>query len=117
MKLKQLVTSIENTQLKTNLPKLQVGDLVKIGLISIESNKQRIQPYVATIIAIRKSGIRTTITVRRIFQNIGVETGFSIHSPLIKYISILRKYKVKKAKLYYLKNNTGKQTKLKERLN
>ena len=117
MKFEKLVKNIENKQFKTQLPAIQIGDTIKISLIIQEGNKQRIQPYEGTIIAQHKSGISTTITVRRIFQSIGVERIFLLHSPLIKDIEIIRRAKIRKAKLYYLRTRIGKKTKLKERFN
>jgi large subunit ribosomal protein L19 len=117
MKLQELVHNIEKEQFKTKLPAICIGDTVKIGLIIQEGNKQRIQPYEGTIIAQHRAGISTTITVRRIFQNVGVERVFAIHSPLIQNIEIVRRAKVRKAKLYYLRSRIGKSTRLKERFN
>ncbi len=115
MKLQQLVQNIENEQFKTQLPLICVGDTVKIGLIIQEGNKQRIQPYEGTIIAQHRAGISTTITVRRMLKNVGVERIFAVHSPLIQNIEIIRRVKVRKAKLYYLRTRIGKSTRLKER--
>src|SRR6476469_1288638 len=117
MKLKELVYNIEKQQFKTELPEICIGDTVKIGLIIQEGNKQRIQPYEGTLIAQHKAGISTTITVRRIFQNIGIERVFAIHSPLIQNIEVVRRAIVKKAKLYYLRSRIGKSIRLKERFN
>nr|YP_009106285.1 ribosomal protein L19 [Interfilum terricola]AIT95117.1 ribosomal protein L19 [Interfilum terricola] len=117
MKLKDLVNSIEKTQLKTNSPKIRVGDTVRIGVLIQEGNKQRIQPYEGTVIAQHNGGSNTTITVRKIFQGIGVERIFPIHSPVIQDIKILRSSKIRRAKLYYLKNKVGKATRLKEKFN
>ncbi len=117
MKLQNLIQNIEKQQFKIELPTLCIGDTVKIGLIIQEGNKQRIQPYEGTIIAQHQAGISTTITVRRIFQNVGIERIFAIHSPLINNIEIIRRAKVKKAKLYYLRSRIGKSTRLKERFN
>lgn len=117
MKLKEFVYNIEKAQFKTELPETYIGDTVKIGLIIQEGNKQRIQPYEGTIIAQHKAGISTTITVRRIFQNVGIERVFAIHSPLIQNIEVVRRAKVKKAKLYYLRSRIGKSIRLKERFN
>ena len=115
MKLQTLVKNIEKEQFQTELTPTQIGDTVKVGLIIQEGNKQRIQPYQGTIIAQHRAGISTTITVRRIFQNIGVERVFTIHSPAIKNIEIIRRAKVRKAKLYYLRTRIGKSARLKER--
>ncbi len=115
MKLQKLIHNIEKEQFKIELPLICIGDTVKIGLIIQEGNKQRIQPYEGTIIAQHQAGISTTITVRRVFQNVGVERVFAIHSPLIENIEIIRRAKVRKAKLYYLRARVGKSTRLKER--
>ncbi len=115
MKLQEVIYNIEKKQIKTQLPIMCIGDTVKIGLIIQEGNKQRIQPYEGIIIAQHRAGMNTNITVRRIFQNIGVERVFAIHSPLISNIEIIRRAKVRKAKLYYLRSRSGKSTRLKER--
>ncbi len=115
MKLQQLIQSIEKEQLKPELSPIKIGDTVRVKLNIKENNKTRIQPCEGIIIAQHRAGISTTITVRRIFQNIGVERVFSIHSPSIESIEIIRRAKVRKAKLYYLRNRIGKSTRLKER--
>lgn len=99
--------------LKPNELKIQIGDTVKIKLV--KDGSDRGQFYEGTIIAQHRAGISTTITVRRIFQNIGVERVIPIHSVLIENIQIIRRAKVRKAKLYYLRTRVGKSTRLKER--
>lgn len=106
------VTSKKKT-LEVKQPQIQIGDTVKIKLI--KDGSDRGQFYEGTIIAQHRAGISTTITVRRIFQNIGVERVIPIHSVLIENIQIVRRAKVRKAKLYYLRNRVGKSTRLKER--
>jgi large subunit ribosomal protein L19 len=115
MKLQQLIYEIESQQLKSDLPSIFVGDTVRVGVTIQEGNKKRIQPYEGTVIAQHRAGINTTITVRRIFQGIGVERIFPIHSSCIQEVKVLRRAKVRKAKLYYLKNRVGKATRLKEK--
>lgn len=115
MKLQEIVRNIESLQLKEELPKIAVGDTVKIGVLIQEGNKQRVQPYEGTVISQHRAGINTTITVRRIFQGIGVERIFPLHSPTIQDLQILRRSKVRKAKLYYLRDRIGKGTRLKEK--
>lgn len=115
MKLKELVSDLEANQLKSNLPKIYVGDTVKVGVLIQEGNKQRVQPYEGIVIAQHRAGNNTTITVRRIFQGIGVERIFAIHSPSIQDIQIIRRAEVRKSKLYYLRNRVGKATRLKEK--
>nr|WQA10885.1 ribosomal protein S19 [Streptosarcina sp. YL-2023a] len=115
MKLQELVNRIEAHQLKSNLPLISVGDTVKLGVLIQEGNKQRVQPYEGTVIAQHRAGLNTSITVRRIFQGVGVERIFAIHSPCIQNIQVIRRAKVRKAKLYYLRDRVGKGTRLKER--
>jgi large subunit ribosomal protein L19 len=110
----KIIKNIENQFLKTNLPSLRIGDNVKIGVKIIEGNKERVQFYEGTIIARKNSSLNTTITVRKILQGIGVERIFLIHSPKIDSISILRSSKVRRAKLYYLRNLRGKASRLKQ---
>lgn len=113
MRLQQLIQSIEKDQSKSSLPKISIGDTVKVGVLIQEGNKQRVQPYEGTVIAQHKGGTNTTITVRKIFQGIGVERVFPIHSTCIQDIQVLRSAHVRKAKLYYLRGRVGKSTRLK----
>lgn len=112
MKLHELVKKIESTQLNVDLPQICVGDTVKVGVLIQEGNKERVQPYEGTVISQHKAGLNTTITVRKVFQGIGVERIFPIHSPALKTIQVLRQAKVRKAKLYYLRDRVGKATRL-----
>ena len=115
MKLQILISKLEEKQIKTDLPNIGVGDTVKVGVLIQEGNKERIQPYQGTVIAQHRAGMNTTITVRRIFQGIGVERVFTIHSPCVKEIEIVRRAKVRRSKLYYLRDRSGKATRLKEK--
>ena len=108
------IKEVENQFLKTNLPTLRIGDNVKIGVKILEGNKERVQFYEGTIIAKKNSSLNTTITVRKILQGIGVERVFLIHSPKIDSINVLRSAKVRRAKLYYLRNLRGKASRLKQ---
>ena len=108
------IENIEKNFLKENLPILKIGDNVKIGVKIIEGNRERVQFYEGTIIAKKNSLINTTITVRKILQGIGVERIFLIHSPKISSIEVLRSSKVRRAKLYYLRNLRGKASRLKQ---
>lgn len=111
----QIRNIIEQPFLKSNLPNIEVGDTVKIDVLIQEGNKERIQSSEGVVISMHKSGISTTITLRRIFQGIGLEKVYLIHSPRIKNIKILRKSKVKRAKLYYLRSKRGKAARLKQK--
>ena len=115
MKTLRLIKQIENTQLKTNLPKVQVGDLVRIGVIIQEGNKQRVQPFEGTVIAKHQAGANSTVTVRKSLQGVGVERVFPLYAPCVANVQILRRAQVSRAKLYYLRNRTGKATRLKEK--
>jgi len=108
------IRNLENNFLKKDFPVLKIGDNVKIGVKIVEGNKERIQFYEGTIIAKKNSSINTTITVRKILQGIGVERVFLIHSPKVDSISVLRSSKVRRAKLYYLRNLKGKASRLKQ---
>ena len=110
----QTIQNVENKFLKEDLPILKIGDNVKIGVKIIEGNRERVQFYEGTIIAKKNSLINTTITVRKILQGIGVERIFLIHSPKIDSIQVLRSSKVRRAKLYYLRNLRGKASRLKQ---
>jgi large subunit ribosomal protein L19 len=108
------IKDIENNFIKTDLPVLKIGDNVKIGVKIIEGTKERVQFYEGTIIARKNSSINTTITVRKILQGIGIERVFLIHSPKLDSITVLRSSKVRRAKLYYLRNLKGKASRLKQ---
>jgi large subunit ribosomal protein L19 len=139
----KIIKNVENSFLKENLPILKIGDNVKIGVNILEDNREsttkipgtskntsksssksnskgernskRVQFYEGTIIAKKNSLINTTITVRKILQGIGVERIFLIHSPKIDSIEVLRSSKVRRAKLYYLRNLRGKASRLKQK--
>lgn len=115
MKTKQLIQQIENYQIKPNLPKIEVGDIAKIGILIQEGNKQRVQPFEGTVIAKANTGINSAVTVRRIFQGISIERIFLLHSPTIQNIEIIRNSKVRRAKLFYLRNRVGKNARLVQR--
>ena len=110
----EIIKNFENKYTKKNLPAFKIGDNVKIGVKIIEGNKERIQFYEGTIIAKKNSLINTTITVRKILQGIGIERIFLVHSPKVDSINILRSSKVRRAKLYYLRNLRGKASRLKQ---
>lgn len=115
MNVQEVIRSIEAEQLKTNLPVIYVGDTVRVGVKIKEGEKYRVQPYEGVVIAKRNGGINETITVRKVFQGVGVERVFLIHSPRIDSIKVIRRGKVRRAKLYYLRNRVGKATRIKQR--
>ena len=110
-----LIKEFENGQLKKELPDIYVGDTVKVGVRITEGNKERVQPYEGVVIAKRHGGINQTITVRRIFQGIGVERVFMLHSPQVASLKVERRGKVRRAKLFYLRDRVGKATRVKQR--
>ncbi len=110
-----LIKEFENGQLKKELPEIYVGDTVKVGVKITEGNKERVQPYEGVVIAKKHGGINQTITVRRIFQGIGVERVFMLHSPQVASLKVERRGKVRRAKLFYLRDRVGKATRVKQR--
>ena len=110
-----LIKEFEREQLKKQLPEIYVGDTVKVGVKITEGNKERVQPYEGVVIAKRHGGINQTITVRRIFQGIGVERVFMLHSPQVASLKVERRGKVRRAKLFYLRDRVGKATRVKQR--
>lgn len=115
MKAQEIIRSIEAEQLKSNLPVIHVGDTVRVGVRIREGGKERVQPYEGTVIAMRNGSINETITVRRVFQGVGVERVFLIHSPRVESIKIIRRGRVRRAKLFYLRDRVGKATRIKQR--
>ena len=111
-----LVDVLEKEQIKTEIPEFNVGDTVKVSYKIIEGDKERIQVYEGVVIARKNGSIRETFTVRRISFGIGVERVFPIHSPNIAKIEVVRKGKVRRSKLYYLRERTGKAAKVKEQI-
>ena len=102
--------------IKENQPKFEVGDTVRVSVRIKEGDKERIQAFEGTVIAKKHGGIAETFTVRRISYGIGVEKVFPLHSPVIEKIETVRTGKVRRAKLYYLRDRVGKSAKIKEKL-
>ncbi len=109
-----IIKAIEKDSMKENLPEFNVGDTVKVMFKVIEGNKERVQAYEGIVIARKHGGLSETFTVRRISSGIGVERTFPIHSPKIESVEVVRKGKVNRSKLYYLRKRTGKAAKIKE---
>lgn len=110
-----IIKAIEAEQLKTNLPKLEVGDTVRVNVKVVEGTRERIQVFEGYLIAMKGGGLSETITVRRVSYGIGVERTFPIHSPKLASIEVVRHGKVRRAKLYYLRDRVGKAAKIRER--
>jgi len=109
-----IIDTLEQEGMKKDLPVIAIGDQVKVNVKVIEGQRERIQPYEGTVIAKKNGGIRETIVVRKISYGVGVERTFPVHSPKVASIDVVRHGKVRRAKLYYLRERTGKSAKLKE---
>src|SRR4030095_4042501 len=112
----QLIQEIESSLLKKDLPRVNIGDTVKVFVKIREGGKERTQGYEGVVIKRHGSGVNTTLTVRRVFQGIGIERVFMIHSPRVEKITVQRRGHVRRAKLYYLRERTGKATRIKEKV-
>jgi large subunit ribosomal protein L19 len=111
-----LIRTLNEQYMKPEVPTVNVGDTVRVTLRVTEGNRVRNQAFEGTVIAKKHGGINETITVRRISYNVGCEKVFPIHSPSIVSIETVRRGKVRRAKLYYLRDRVGKKAKVKERL-
>lgn len=109
-----IIKSIEHEQLKNTIPDLKVGNTVRVHVKIKEGNKERIQVFEGIIIKKQGGGVNATFTVRKISYGVGVEKTFLIHSPLVEKVEVVRVGKARRAKLYYLRERTGKASKTKE---
>ncbi|GAB1263543.1 50S ribosomal protein L19 [Aurantivibrio infirmus] len=113
----KLIQELENEQLKTDLPKFSPGDTVVVQVKVIEGDRERLQAYEGVVIGIRNRGLNSAFTVRKISHGVGVERTFQTHSALIASIAVKRRGDVRQAKLYYLRELTGRAARIKEKLN
>ena len=111
-----ILSAITKDQIRTDLPELKIGDTLKVFIKVKEGNRERVQLFEGTLIARKHGGISETITVRRLASGVGVEKVFPLNSPNIDRIEIVRHGKVRRAKLYYLRDRVGKAAKVKEQL-
>ena len=111
-----IIKNLESEYTTRELPEINTGDTVRVSVRIIEGNKERTQAFEGTILKKRGSGIGKTITVRKIFQGVGVERVFPVYSPRVEKITIVRRGDVKRAKLYYLRERSGKATRIKEKI-
>ncbi len=111
-----IIDQIEKEQLRNDLPSFNIGDTVKVSVKVKEGDKERIQAYEGVVIAKKGSSVRETFTVRRVSFGIGVERTFPVHSPRIDKVIVVRKGKVKRAKIYYIRKLSGKAAKVKEEI-
>ena len=111
----EIIRSIESAQLRTDIPKFNVGDTVRVFVKVVEGTRERLQAFEGVVIARRNGSVRETFTVRRTSYGVGVERTFPVHSPRVDHIVVVRRGKVRRAKLYYLRKLSGKAAKVKER--
>jgi large subunit ribosomal protein L19 len=114
-KLHEVVENIKFGTIKQDIPEIKIGDLVRVGVAIQEGNKERVQPFEGTVIARHLAGSDSTITIRKVLQGTGVERVFPLHAPCVTSIQVLRRADVSRAKLYYLRERTGKATRLKQK--
>lgn len=112
----KIIEQIENEQLKTDVPDFGAGDTVVVQVRVREGNRERLQAYEGVVIAKRNRGLNSAFTVRKISHGVGVERTFQTHSPQIESISVKRRGDVRKAKLYYLRERSGRAARIKEKL-
>lgn len=109
-----IIRAIESEQLRSDLPEIRVGDTVRVNYRVVEGSRERLQAFEGVVIAKKHGGLQETFTVRRVSYGIGVERTFPLHSPRLDHIEVIRHGKVRRAKLYYLRNLQGKAAKIKE---
>ena len=114
MNASEIIKSIEAEQLKAEVPEFAVGDTVKVHAKIKEGNRERIQVFEGTVLKKQGTGVRATFTVRKISNGVGVEKNWPVHSPFVEKIEVVRKGKVRRAKIYYLRSRVGKAAKVKE---
>jgi large subunit ribosomal protein L19 len=113
----KIIQELDNEQLKKDLPPFAPGDTVVVQVKVKEGNRERLQAFEGVVIAVRNRGINSAFTVRKISHGVGVERTFQTHSPLVDSITVKRRGDVRQAKLYYLRELTGKAARIKEKLN
>ena len=112
-----LIQAFTNEQIKTEVPVIRIGDTIRVHNKIKEGNRERIQMFEGTVIAKHGGGISETFTVRRVSYGVGVEKTFPLHSPNVEKVVVFREAKVRRAKLYYLRDRVGKAAKVKEKVN
>ena len=112
----EIIRSIEKAQLRTDLPKFNIGDTIRVFVKVVEGSRERLQAFEGTVIAKRNGSSRETFTVRRVAHGCGVERVFPMHSPNVAEVTVTRHGKVRRSKLYYLRDRVGKSAKVKEQI-
>ena len=115
-KMNPIIDELEKEYTNKELPEINPGDTVKVYVRIIEGNKERTQAFEGTVIKKHGSSLNSTITVRKVFQGVGVERVFAIYSPRVEKIQVLRKGDVRRSKLYYLRERSGKATRIREKM-
>jgi len=110
-----IIQALEQEQLRQDVPQFKAGDTVRVHVKVVEGSRERIQAFEGVVIARQGTGVRETFTVRRISYNVGVERTFPVHSPRIDKLEVMRRGIVRRAKLYYLRNLTGKAARIREK--
>ena len=110
-----IIQALEQEQLRSDIPEFRPGDTVRVHVKVVEGSRERIQVFEGVVITRQSGGVRETFTVRRVSYGVGVERTFPVHSPRLDKIEVVRKGIVRRAKLYYLRNLTGKAARIKER--
>ena len=116
MRRNKVIEALENEQLKSDIPEFGPGDPVVVQVKVREGNRERLQAYEGVVIGRRQRGLNSSFTVRKISHGVGVERSFQLHSPLIASISVKRRGDVRKAKLYYLRDRSGRSARIKEKV-
>jgi large subunit ribosomal protein L19 len=109
-----LLQAVDNPQLRTDIPKLRAGDTVRVHVKIKEGDKYRIQLFEGVVLCVKRHGISSTFTVRKVSSGYGVERIFPLHSPIIEKVEVVKQGKVRRARLYYLRGRRGKAARLKE---
>lgn len=112
----KIIELIEKEYMKETVPQFEVGDTVKVYVKVVEGSRERLQAFEGIVIAKKNGGVRETFTVRRVSFGVGIERTFQLHSPRVEKIELVRHGKVRRAKLYYLRDLTGKAAKIKEQI-
>ncbi|MFZ5755340.1 MAG: 50S ribosomal protein L19 [Pseudomonadota bacterium] len=112
----KIIQSVENAQLRSDLPKFGAGDTVTVNVKVKEGDRERVQAFQGVVIAIKNRGLNSSFTVRKISHGVGVERVFQSHSPIIDSVQVERRGDVRRAKLYYLRERSGKSARIKEKL-
>nr|WP_092067558.1 50S ribosomal protein L19 [Dendrosporobacter quercicolus]NSL46652.1 50S ribosomal protein L19 [Dendrosporobacter quercicolus DSM 1736]SDL58938.1 large subunit ribosomal protein L19 [Dendrosporobacter quercicolus] len=110
-----IIQALEQEQLRKDIPAFKPGDTVRVHVKVVEGNRERVQVFEGVVINRKSGGVRETFTVRRVSYGVGVERTFPVHSPRVEKIEVMRRGIVRRAKLYYLRNLTGKAARIKER--